>query len=170
LIAHYPERYSFFRDVLRLRDADLNTLVVEARKIMPSDGEIWIAQLFMDLSKFLDVPAQVPVVKPLIESCIFPITTKTLGAGFDGLQTALSSSLWFIADRTHLRQSFESMVPLLAFDLETIEAIAPLLKTLSLEDRLLSRVAKGVSKPDGHISLHADYTASLQKKSRCIAR
>jgi hypothetical protein len=167
---HYPERRGFFRDFLRLQDASLQTLVDEAKTIMPVDSKAWIAELFVDISRSLRVASDYSVVQPLCNYCIFPIITGNAAAGFDLLLTARDSDVWFIADRPHLKQSFEGMVPLLAFNIETVEAIKELIELLSLKNRVLSKVAKGVSKPNGQFFLHEEYTKSLRQKSRCIAR
>ncbi|KAH8820670.1 hypothetical protein F5884DRAFT_745017 [Xylogone sp. PMI_703] len=167
---HYPEHQHLLRDTLRVRDADIKTLVSEARHILATDEIDHIAQVFITISKYLEIANDSNTVIPLTESCIFPVATGKLQSGFNSLHSAAESEMWFIADRTHLKDSFENLVPLLAFDPTIVEQIGLLINALGLEHRLLSTVAKGVSKTKGKTSLHLGYTKSLRKRARCIAR
>lgn len=170
LVNYYPERQSLLRNTLRLGDADIKVLVREARHIMPTDSIDQIAQVFIAISKRLGISNARSEVQPLFECRIFPVATGESHSDFDSLCTAAEIDMWFIADRVHLKESFGNLVPLLAFDPEIVEQISPLIDALELERRLLSRVAKGVSKTDGRVELHLEYTKSLRKKARCIAR
>jgi hypothetical protein len=80
-----------------------------------------IAEIFISISKYLDLSTTGTSVLPLVESCIFPVVTEKSHSDFDSLCTATEADMWFIADLKHLRESFEGLVPLLAFDSVIIE-------------------------------------------------
>lgn len=101
---------------------------------------------------------------------IFPVDIQSFDNTFDSLYTAASHDRWFIADRGYLRRSFEGEISLLAFKVEDIAEMGPLIKTLSLGDRLLSKIAKGVASVEGSVNFHTDYTNILRKKIKFITR
>jgi hypothetical protein len=167
---YYPEHQSLLRDSLRLGDADIKTLVSEARRITPNDSIDQITQIFIAISKYLEISNTGSAVQSLAECPIFPVVTGSFRSDFDSLYAAAGTDMWFIADRMYLKESFDSLVPLLAVHPEIVEKLSPFIDALELERRLLSKVAKGVSKTKGRVELHHDYTRSLRKKARCIAR
>ena len=110
------------------------------------------------------------MIKGLTDSSIFPIGAQKSEATFDYLSTAQKSDVWFIADRWYLRHTSEGLVPLLALKVEAVEKIAPLIKTLGLEYRLLSNLTQGVPQTKGRIQLHFDYTSSIRAKAKYMTR
>ena len=171
LAGYYSAHYSLFCNTLGLDDADIETLVAEARQIVPTDSLEYITQVFIATSHFLKVPMSKTAntgVMPLAGYRIFPIQTGM--SNFDYLSTALDTDEWYIADRSHLRQSFEGKLHLLAFDKQALEEMEPLIQELGLEQRLLSKAAIPVAMIEGMVEFHPQYTASLRAKARCIAR
>ena len=166
----YPERERFFRETLRLGDADIRTLVHEARKFMSTDSKDRIAQVLVAISKYLKLSDAWSAVQLLATCHIFPVVTGAWHPEFDSLCSAVETDMWFIADRPHLKESFEGLVPLVALDTDIVENIKPFIDAMGCEHRVLSRVAKGVSKADGRVELSRGYTKSLSEKARCIAR
>jgi hypothetical protein len=167
---YYPEYEALLHDTLKIGDANIKTLVLEARNIIHTDSIERIAQIFVAISKYLDISATSESVMVLRECCIFPVITGKPQSDFDSLCTAEEREMWFIADRMHLRESFESLVPLLAFNPDIVEKISLLIDALGLEQRVLSKVAKGVSKTEGKVDFHQRSTNLLRGKARCIAR
>ncbi|KAF2396452.1 hypothetical protein EJ06DRAFT_240603 [Trichodelitschia bisporula] len=167
---HYPEHQALLRDMLRVGDANINTLVSEARCIVASDSLEYISQVFIALSKYLELANSDSAVRPLVACPIFPVTTGKSNSEYDSLATAAPDDMWFVADRSHLRDSFELLVPLLAFGIDVVEKIGPLIDSLDMERRMLSKVAKGVSKAHGRVEIDPKYTKSLRQKARFIAR
>jgi hypothetical protein len=174
----YPEHHQFFCGILGLTSANWETLREEALNITACDNIEHISQVFVAISSHLkemdDVPTASPMsgqsVQDLKQSRIFPVKTQTSHSTFDRLSTAQEDEMWFIADRLHLRQIFEGRVPLLALNVESVEKIRLLIQKLGLEHRLLSKVAHGIPKIQGTSELHLQYTTSLRRKSRSIAR
>jgi hypothetical protein len=170
---YYPDLKDFFCITLNLRDADISTLTKEARQITPFDDLAYIAKLFVAIA--VQLPKYSPTKKhdsteDLVSHRMFPIKNKTSGRAFEYLSRGLACDNWYIADREHLRQCFEGLIPLLAFSVEDVERIGELLKHLKFENRLLSSIARGMPKAKGAVELHTQYTACLRTKAKYIAR
>jgi hypothetical protein len=149
----------------------------EAQSIEAFDKIDYISDVFMSISDYLEeaqkknsVETRKGMIASLIESPIFPIHAGKSEATFDYLSTADSANVWFIADRWHLRRTFEGLVPLLALKVEIVAKIAPLIKILGWECRLLSRLTQGVPQTGGRIQLDFEYTKLMCAKARYIAR
>jgi len=78
---------------------------------------------------------------------------------------ALSSDNWFIADRAHLRESFQGKLPLLAFTIKDLEDMKDLLHALRLDDHRLSARVETQCHPLGRISMHLAYTETLRARA-----
>ena len=77
--------------------------------------------------------------------------------------------IWFIADRHHLRRSFEGVIPLLAFSVEDIGRMGLALKMLDVESRLLSKQVREETSVSGHSWRDSLYTRKLRRKVKFIA-
>jgi len=174
----YPELERFFVDTLELPDATWTTLMEEARLIEAGDSLAYISQVFDALNDLFKTGTGAiigssmddKIAQELVRARIFPIETKQSKSTFDRLGTAENSDLWFIADRVHLRSSFEGLVPLLALRDGVVERIYPLIRRLGLDYRMLSKIALGVPRTEGESRLHEKITALLRAKSRYISR
>jgi hypothetical protein len=163
-------------------------MMEEAQHIEVTDSPEHISQVFVTLNRYLEKEDDVPIpshlkaknpvseVHSLVEGIealngnpIFPIKTGDSNRSFH-LSTSSGNDMWFIADRWHLRQSFEGLVPLLALTVASIEKLSFLIKRLNLEHRLLSKVARGIPKIRGLSKICPQHTFSLRSKSRSIAR
>lgn len=161
-----------FCDILQLRNADIKTLLAEAKQIRVTDSLEYITQVFLSTSHFLEVLGANPAdadVACLLNLKIFPIQTAISYSSFDFLSTASDIDEWYIADRLHLRQCFEGKLHLLAFDEQTIQKIEPVIRRLGLEERLLSKVATAEVMTEGEVEIHDKFTASLCEKAKYIA-
>jgi hypothetical protein len=152
-------------------------MLKEAQGIEAFDDISYISDVFISINGYLKDPvtttmteSKADMIKGLTESALFPIDAKKSEATFDHLSTAQKSSVWFIADRWHLKHTFEGLVPLLALKIEAVEKITPLIKTLGLEYRLLSHLTQGVPRTDGRINMHVEYTTSIRTKAKYITR
>ncbi|KAF4467774.1 heterokaryon incompatibility [Fusarium albosuccineum] len=100
---------------------------------------------------------------------IFPILKEDSGKEYDALAPLNPAFLpWFIADRHHLRDSFNGSVDILAFSPQEIQSIEVFLKVLDLESRFLSKIVKVESRPMGKPKRHKAYTLSLRRKAAFI--
>jgi len=173
----YPDHGRFFCLTLGLGKANWRTLMNEAQSIEAFDDIEYISDVFISITEYLhgqqskiSADTMKDMIATLTESPIFPVRAGKSEATFDYLSTAQSTDKWFIADREHLSQTFEGLVPLLALKAETIGKIAPLIATLGWEHRLLSRHVQGVPETGGRIQLTFEYTKSICAKARYIAR
>ncbi|KAF2176286.1 hypothetical protein K469DRAFT_682619 [Zopfia rhizophila CBS 207.26] len=167
---HYPKLRNFFCDTLGLRDANLETFLAEARLIEGTDPLKHIREVFLAIGIFLkDEKTTTTVDFQLVEHTIFPVLTGIFDSNVVTLRNALANDEGYIADRHNLAQSFKGSLDLLAFDLETVEKIKPLINKLELEDRLLSKAAESWTTAEGRIKPDDQYTAYLRGKARFIA-
>lgn len=185
----YPEHHEFFRHTLGVTDATWKTIMGEAQHMERTDSTEHISQVLVNLSRYLEKEDHVPVTIPpkaknpdsqapsLVERLqalsripTLPIKHRYSEFAFDYLSTSDERGQWFIADRWHLRQSFEGLVPLLALTVASVAKVSFLIKILNLEHRLLSRVAHGIPRIRGSSKECPRQTLSLRAKSRSIAR
>jgi hypothetical protein len=184
----YPEHHEFFCRTLEVPNATWKTLVEEAKHIEVTDSPEYISQVFVTLNKVLEkendvfiaspldgqstkkASSEAPSFEALTQTAIFPIKTTDSNYTFHYSSTCFGREVWFIADRWHLKQTFEGLVPLLALEVESVEKISYLIKKLNLTNRLLSKAAHGVPKITGFSQTCPQHTLSLRAKSRSIAR
>ena len=169
----YPKLREFFQDILLIRNVDILTLVSEVAEISAGDDLTYIADLLGAVSESLrpqkDDEAEAAITQ-LLSKPIFPIRHGSSQCGFDELLSGSPKDLWFMADRPHLRQSFEGRAPLLAFDSKQMSRVKDLLRFLKLEERYLSRSATGLVDISGTSRKHVGYTDLLRSKAHLVAR
>jgi hypothetical protein len=172
----YPQHHPFFCSILGLYVAEWRTLTNEASKIEAFDCIDYISEIFVSINDQLqgleeqDHWSSLSMVNVLKTSKIFPIDEGRSHGTFDYLSTCQDDATWFTADRPHVKLAFQGLVPLLAFKEETTGKIGPLIGALDWNRRLLSRLAHGISQPDGDMQLNYRYTKSLCPKARYIVR
>lgn len=173
----YPGQLRFFCFTLGISQADWKTLMHEAQGIEAFDDIDYISDVFISISENLQhtpssnrAKASHGVSKALLDAEIFPISKRKSMATFDYLSNGNQSELWFIADRWHLKENFEGLVPLLALKVEAIEKVSALISALGLEYRLLSKLTHGVPEASGNIRFDAQYTNSIWTKARYMSR
>jgi hypothetical protein len=134
----------------------------------------YISEVFKAINDCLDEnkdsTTRADIIKLLKDAHIFPIDAGKSGCVFDYMSTAHNDDMWFIADRWHLRKSFDGLVPLLALSVDVVEKIQPTISLLGLTDRLLSQAAGAKAKASGPTQPHQIFTTSLRAKALHIAR
>ena len=133
----------------------------------------YIAEVFQALDIFVgesDIYNRHEILEALSTAYIFPIDAGRSGAAFDYMSSVRDPNLWFIADRVHLKESFDGLVPLLALNINAIEKIPKLISELGLRSRLLTQTASPDIETKGPTQIHAASTASFREKARYIAR
>jgi hypothetical protein len=173
LKAHYPTSQRLFCDMLGIKNADIDALVGDARKIKMTRSLENISELFHEISERLENDSSTEAkrtVSGLRSSCIFPIRKNERDAGFIELCTGDDSITWFIADRQHLLDSFHGIAPLLAFSPLDIMKMTKLFQALTFEKRMLSNAVKYEPMINGYATQHGDYSTRLQSKARFITR
>jgi hypothetical protein len=173
----YPDLSRFFQINLDLKNAGWEHLMHEAQTVSASDSTEYISNVLVAINDYmvnarnLVVPAMRKLVlSRLAKSTIFPIHAGKSEGIFDYLSSANPDEMWFIADRWHLKHSFDKIVPLLALELHFVDKIGYLINHLGLEERRLSRLASGTPKMSGSVYVLPEYTRSLRTKARYITR
>lgn len=171
LKASYEELRDFFCTVLRVENETLSTVERELGQVEASDDLDYIVGLFKAITSHTEKTlGHISVDVSLKTQKIFPITTTVLAGKFESLESGLGNESWFIADRHHLRQSFDGVVPLLAFGVDDIGRMAPALRAMGLHNRFLSERVEDTTSVQGNVRLHPRYTAYLRRKAKFIAR
>ncbi|OAG39035.1 hypothetical protein AYO21_06755 [Fonsecaea monophora] len=170
----HPDHRILFVKHLKVKNARLETLVLESKAITPSTHLSHIASVFKELNEIMPDPISMEDTKTLqslLTLNIFPLDEGgDSNKGFDELSSATAGSQWYIADRPHLRQCFHGIVSLLAFTVKDVHAIKRLMAILGLECRLLSKVAKQRHKIDGGKARGKEIDMLFQEKARFFER
>ncbi|KAF2679081.1 hypothetical protein K458DRAFT_408347 [Lentithecium fluviatile CBS 122367] len=170
----YSDLYPFFWFTLKIRNATWRTIIDEAEFLNASDDVGYISEVFKAINECLeenqDPCTKADIVKSLKDAHIFPIDAGKSGCVFDYMSTAQDLDMWFIADRWHLKKSFDGLVPLLALSVDIVEKLQLTITTLGLRDRLLSQAAGANAQAIGTTHPHQAFTSSLREKARHIAR
>lgn len=170
----YPGLYSFFWVTMGIKNSSWVTVVNEAKCLNASDDVDYIAKVFKAINSSLEEAEVAAIRDVIVESlktaCIFPISAGKSNSLFDYMSTAQDLEMWFIADRWHLKKSFDGIIPILALDVDTIEKIQVLISALGLNHRLLSWAAGENAKVNGITEPHQTFTVALREKAKHIAR
>ena len=168
---HYHENVTLFRRILGLRQAGLSKLLREVQQISPTDSVTYIQDIFIATSlivhdaTYTELKDQSPYAK-LVSLKIWPV----LNEDQNGTQFDCLTDIWYIPDNTYLRDIFCGKLKFLAFDKESFGYLLPLIKLLGLERRMISKAARSESRMKGEVKLLPNYTVSLRRKVRHIAR
>ena len=168
--SEYPSSSYLFR-CLRSPSGDPIAPIVATATLITSSSKLGdISRLFRDISTALrDVTTSkaAQLLRPLQKRSVFPITNGPGKRGYDDLLDVHNTS-WFIADRPLIRESFHGKLPLLAVPIEDLPALKDLFRVLRLDGRILSKLATSCTHPQGRVTTHWTYTASLRAKSPFI--
>ena len=171
----YPSCSGLFQDILGVKEAGLQTVLTELFAISESDDLGYIFDLFTSLNKNTSTGARALITdnaETFRTIPVFPIELK--GSRKDPsvhhLGSISADSVWYIADRPHLRDKFRGRVPLLAFDNEQLGRMKWIYFLPFMTKRLLSKLA--VCKPQRGLkaTLHEPFTSLLRGRSKYIMR
>jgi hypothetical protein len=130
-----------------------------------------IARLFRDTSNAIrEANRTRPFILPqnLVRRLIFPINRKGIPGKFDYLAPLGLDMSWFIADRYHLKDSFNGKIPLLAFTPEELGSMEYFLRSFQLGRRQLSLLVRAQTIPRGLTGVHRSYTSFLKERAPFI--
>jgi hypothetical protein len=166
----YPQNGRLFSTILGVEDADITTLVQEARTITTFSGLDYIVSLFLEIEKMLkDNPAvSMPFETRRLD--MFPIRNVRSVADYDSLSSADGSAEWFIADCSHFQHSFAGKIPLLAMAVADVGRFKRLLQKTGAEKRRLSIISNGSASTNGGVSFLDVETKALRSKVNSILR
>jgi hypothetical protein len=140
------------QNLLDIDGLKIDTAISQAMSIKASTESSEILKRFSDLSHCLSnmgVRKAANCVKQLRGKAIIPVVKrKESETDKQSSFVCPEDDFWFIADRPHLRDSFEGKIPLLIFsDPAQLLAIKDLLEALGLEERNLSTRVTTTSTP-----------------------
>jgi hypothetical protein len=156
--------------VLKVQNAGIQTLVLEAKDIGKLDDLRYIRDIFVEIDKYLQNDNPQKEVHCLRDSQIFPIRQTSSTMIYDHFRKASSPKDWFIADRQHLEDSFRGKIPLLALSVDDVTKLKCLPKALNIEWRKLTNRAKVTAETEGSINIMEDYTTAFRAKVDYILR
>ncbi|KAI9146907.1 alcohol dehydrogenase [Paramyrothecium foliicola] len=164
----YPSCKILFRSLLIAGEGSLGPAVTKATLINEETKIDEIVEIFQQLNDAVKVVSSKrakQALKRLTNSRIFPVLfKKKQKTGYEFLDTLTKSSTWFLGDREHLADSFQGLVPLLAFTSEQINSMQAMFKHLE-HLRWLSEIVETSAHPAGLITLRPDYTNFLRSRS-----
>jgi hypothetical protein len=171
----YPNHRLLFVEYLDIKDAGLETFVYEAKTINKLTPLSTMTNLFKELSNAISdepSPEETESVQSLLKYEIFPLLDGgNAAAGFDELAIGVPESEWYIADRPHLRESFErGEVAILAFSVKDIHEMQKLNNVFNMHRRLLSNAAKEISKVEGGFHKGKDADMHYRGKVKYLNR
>jgi hypothetical protein len=170
----YPRNAQLFKEILTHTQADFEVLVSEAEDITESTPLPWITNVFKEINRRLHTgkykAGELHHLFRLKSLDIFPVNDGSAETSIGNLRSGTSKTEWYIADRPHLRKSFQDVIPLLAFTVEDILEMMPLITTLNLQSRLLSEAAVSNLITEGEVQYHKEHTKAFREKSKFIAR
>ncbi|EXJ66909.1 uncharacterized protein A1O5_10104 [Cladophialophora psammophila CBS 110553] len=170
----HPDHRILFVKYLKVKDAELETLISEARAITSFTSLSHITDIFKELNRILPDSVSMEVtnaIQSLLALRIFPLDEGGgSDRGFDELSSGMRESEWYIADQPRLRQCFQGVVSLLAFKVEDVQAIKRLISILNLQNRVLSEVAKESHKIRGGKAPGEETDISYRGKAKFFDR
>ncbi|KAH8691711.1 hypothetical protein GQ44DRAFT_636227 [Phaeosphaeriaceae sp. PMI808] len=169
----YPARSRLFQAVVKCSNANLNTVIQEAKSIDRNDGLAYIADIFSELCRHLRPDSSgnskgSDSIQILREYPIFPTKSRFESTGFCMLQTALESEDWYIPDQIQAAHVFNGRLNFLALDSITLRERELLINSLKIRDRLLSVAAKRAAAPEGNTQLGHAYEMYLKRRMRFV--
>jgi len=149
--AVYPGCRTLFHGLLGSDGREVEDLVRAARLIDQSWGLTEISKHLIKISARLQDATSTRArlwVGPLQGRAIFPTRSSQEIEAYDNLVSSADGA-WFIADHACFQQSFQGIVPLLAFSTAEIAKMSALLEWLGLEGRRLSVITEESTFPAG---------------------
>lgn len=170
----YPGKAKLFEEVLTHPRANFEVLVSEVEDITKSTPLPWITNVFKDINKRLRAEeyesGELCHLSRLIPMEIFPVNHESAETNFGNLCSGTIETEWYIADRLHLRSSFQGVIPLLAFTVGDILEMMPLILKSEFQSRLLSKAAVSKLITEGEVHHHEEYTKIFREKSEFFVR
>ncbi|CAH0021674.1 unnamed protein product [Clonostachys rhizophaga] len=171
LVGMYPSCRGLFQDILGVQDADLQTVLTELFSTSQTDGLGYFVKLFTYLNRHTSANARALITRN-VESFktkpVFPIDTKGEEPAVHHLGSISAESIWYIADRPHLREKFRGRIPLLAFDNDQLEKMKWIYLLPSMTKRSLSNLVVCKPLPGLKNTLHERLTHLLRSRAKHI--
>lgn len=168
----YPRTRRLFKFLLESGKLTLRQLTRDAISIDRSWTKTKIFQIMAQMNQFLEdcsAKTVTKMAKALRSMSIFPITSsEDEEKSFPERLLSADNETWFVADRPHLRTSFQGKVTLLSFTPDDIAMIDDFLRALGLETRKLSIAATLHKFANGALKFDIAYTTFFRRRSRFV--
>ncbi|KAJ3939608.1 uncharacterized protein N0V96_010391 [Colletotrichum fioriniae] len=176
----YPASSELFQRTLGVADVSVAEIVKELVRVDKIPGssrdhsllKITILALSESLSKGQPSPVQVnDALRGTMGNLqIFPMvsTPESLGEPPGVVYRSIDQD-WYVGDRGVLRRAFVERVYLLDFEVEDIYKLMPLIKWLSIDNKILSSAVQQRTTYLGSPVYNRGWSNDIQKKARCIA-
>ncbi|KAE8325087.1 hypothetical protein BDV39DRAFT_207210 [Aspergillus sergii] len=161
----YPELEDFFRSTLKVQVPTTETYIEQLRILASHDPEN-VAEIKTAIDKMVALSPRPNDLEGLHEIAFL---TVEMPSGSVGLLRPTDT--FFIADRIEYRSTFQGKVSILDFSLEEVRRLDRLLKSLSPEDRYISRIVQEktmVEQPSSEPCLSE--TRAFRRKAKHIYR
>jgi hypothetical protein len=168
LVNRYPDCRSLFYDKLSLRNATIDHVINELELLSPTAALTVRKELLLVLNDYVARSVPNSSILRLKDKNIIPV-----GFGDSEWKYRLMNynrNVWYLADRTSLRDSFDGKVWLLEFTVEEVRKISPLIKAMDLEDYLLSKAVVETTETVGDPISDPDQTLELRQRSQYLTR
>lgn len=168
----YPKSRRLFKFLLESGHLTIHQRIQEAVSIDSSWTKTKILETMNQISQYLEdcsVKKAAKVVQLLRSRPIFPVSRSEDGRNSSPEKLlSADNEAWFIADRPHLRKSFQCRVPLLSFSVHQIDGINHLLEAFGLTSRKLSVAATTQRFANGELKFDLPYTRFFRGRSSFI--
>jgi len=133
LSSEYPLCSSLFRTCLLLGNATLDHVIKQLQSVTTSTSFHALQELLLLLNKYLKPEGPPGCLSELKGKKIIPVTKP---GGEDRMD--YDTQVFYLADRQSLWDRFNGKIPLIAFDVNTVRRLSPLIKAMNLSAYLLS--------------------------------
>lgn len=168
LVNRYQDCRSLFCDKLLLKNATVDHVINELELLSLTAALTVRKELLLVLNDYIARGAPKSSILRLKGKSIIPV-----GFGDSEWKYRLMNynrDVWYLADRTSLRNSFDGIVWLLEFTVEEVRKISPLIKVMDLENYLLSKAVVETTETVGDPISDPDQTLQLQRRSQYLTR
>lgn len=152
---------SFFRICLNLGNATIDHIIKELQGVTTDTPFQTLQQLLLLLNEYLTLEKRPDRISVLEGMKIIPVTTPR-GKG----RRDYNKSRWYLADRPGLRGRFNGKIPLIAFDVETVRTLKPLINAMKVDSYLLSVAVKQTLEIVGLKIKDEQRTTELRERAR----
>jgi hypothetical protein len=170
LIALYPGNKRLFKDILSVSEITLDHFIAEARSFTTSDPRRYMSKILMAMDKYISRN----IVwsdnhNKLLSLDMWPISCQSWDPEIQ-LRSAASDKEWFIADRRHLRDIFDEVVPILDFDQDELFRMKSIFNELNAHPRFMTIASKATPCFEGKVEPSPHHTDLFRSKYRFISR
>ncbi|KAH6668745.1 hypothetical protein B0J14DRAFT_518033 [Halenospora varia] len=165
LSSEYPLCSSLFRTCLLLGNATLDHVIKELQSVTTSTSFHALQELLLLLNKYLKPDGPPGCLSKLEGKKIIPVTKP---GGEDRMD--YDTQVFYLADRQSLWDRFNGKISLIAFDVNTVRKLTPLINAMKLSEWLLSAAVEQNLEMVGPKIEDKERTDDLRERARYFVR